>query len=74
MASNPKEEVVVAYKGFTKDLTCTGGDKPFQYEIGKSYEMDGEIKACDRGFHACEYPLDVLSYYPPARWLAVRHR
>jgi len=66
MASKPKEEVVVAYKGFTKDLTCTGGDKPFQYEIGGEYEHAGKVEACAAGFHACEYPLDVLGYYPPA--------
>ncbi|WP_423190932.1 DUF7666 domain-containing protein, partial [Achromobacter xylosoxidans] len=66
MADQPQEEVVTSYKAFNADLTCTGGDKPFQYEVGKTYEMKGPIKACDRGFHACEYPLNVFDYYPPA--------
>ena len=51
-----------AYKGFTKEMTCHGG---FQYEEGKSYHEDN-AKLCDHGFHACEYPLDCFTYFPPA--------
>jgi len=53
-------EVIKAYKGFNKDMTC----RDFQYEEGKVYETD-KAEACECGFHASEYPLDVFSYYPP---------
>ena len=54
------EEIKIkAYKGFDSDMSCRG----YQYEIGKEYEMDGNIKCCERGFHACESPLEVLSHY-----------
>ena len=49
------------YKGMDANMQCRG----FQYEVGKEYETD-EAVACEAGFHACEYPLDVLKYYVPA--------
>ena len=54
-----------AYKGFNEKLQCSPNGKPFQYEIGKEYEHEGEVKPCRSGFHACKSPLDVFSYYPP---------
>ena len=56
------EQKIKAYKGFDKDLSCRG----FKYEVGKEYEETGDIKACEKGFHACPYPLDVFSHYTPA--------
>ena len=53
---------VKAYKGFNKYMQCTPNGKIFQYEIGKEYKED-EANLCHCGFHACENPLDVLSYY-----------
>ena len=54
-------ETIKGYKGFNKDMTCRG----FQYEEGKEYETD-KAEVCEKGFHACEYPLDCFSYYTPA--------
>lgn len=53
------ENVITSYKGFDKNMKCRG----FQYEVGKEYEMDGEIKCCKQGFHACESPMEVWDYY-----------
>ena len=48
-----------AYKAFKVDLTC----RDFQYEEGKTYEIDGEPELCKCGFHACLRLTDVFNYY-----------
>ena len=48
------------FKGFDKNMQCRG----FQYAEGETYTYDGDVRLCKRGFHACEFPLDVLTYYP----------
>lgn len=53
-------EKITSYKGFNKDMTC----RDFRYKEGESYE-EPRAEACERGFHACEYPLDCLDYYSP---------
>ena len=53
------EKVIKSYKAFDKNMQCRG----FQYEVGKEYEIDREIKCCDRGFHACKSPMEVWDHY-----------
>ena len=53
------EKKIIAYKGFDKDFKC----RDFQYEVGKTYEMDGDVECCSRGFHACESPMEVFDHY-----------
>ena len=51
--------MVKGFKGFSQDLTCRG----FQYEIGKTYEYDGNIELCSQGFHFCRKLQDVHQFY-----------
>ena len=48
------------YKGFDKNMQCNG----FQYEEGKTYHEE-KAKLCERGFHACYEPIEVLKHYAP---------
>ena len=52
---------MIVYKGTDKDMKC----RDFQFELGKEYE-EAEAKLCNKGFHGCEYPLDVFAHYTPA--------
>ena len=54
-----KNQKITGFKAFNKDLECRG----FKYEIGETYNHDGKIGICDKGFHFCELPFDVLNYY-----------
>lgn len=51
--------MVIAYKGFNKDLTCRG----MQFYERKWHE-EPEANCVRNGFHCAENPLDCLSYYP----------
>ncbi len=34
-----------------------------KYEVGKTYSFYGKLIMCERGFHFCKNPKDVLSHY-----------
>lgn len=42
-----------------------------QYEVGKTYVLEGEPKLCERGFHFCTSPLAVFEYYAPTNRFAI---
>jgi len=46
-------------KGFDENLKC----RDMQFEVGKIYEVEGEPKLCENGFHYCDSIVDVHSFY-----------
>lgn len=65
--NNIMGKIITGYKGFERDFTCRG----MQYKVGKTYEIEGEPKLCERGFHFCTSPLAVFKYYAPTERLAI---
>ena len=47
------------YKGMDLNMQCQG----MQFEVGKSYHVDGQIIPCLNGLHFCEKLEDVFNYY-----------
>lgn len=47
------------YKAFNSDWTC----RDFQYKVGETYTLDGELSICKNGFHFCERLIDCYSFY-----------
>ena len=50
---------IKGYKVFNQDWTCRG----FKYEVGKTYEHQGNIEMCGKGFHFCQKASDCFNYY-----------
>ena len=54
-----EHKTMKGYKVFNSDWTC----RNFQYEVGKTYEMNEKPICCDRGFHFCTKVSDCFQYY-----------
>ena len=50
---------IKGFKVMNPDMTCLD----FKYEIGKTYELDGSLILCNRGFHFCTKASDCFNYY-----------
>ena len=47
------------YKAFDLDLNC----RDFQFKVGKTYKIKGELRICENGFHFCKIIDNVYNYY-----------
>lgn len=54
----PREEPIIGYKGFDKDLCCL--EK--QYAVGETF-TETCVDICKSGIHFCPIPYDVDDYY-----------
>lgn len=53
---------MIAFKGFSPDLTARLGRGRYQFTPGKT-EQENKSKTASCGFHCCEDPFDCLTYY-----------
>jgi len=56
--SNPVKSIK-GYKAFNKGMLC----QDFQYAENTEYSIKENPKLCEKGFHFCENPLNILDYY-----------
>ena len=49
------------YKMLNSDMTANYGD--MQYELRRTYKLEGKIIPCFRGYHFCKELTDCLGYY-----------
>ena len=69
----PKEKEwiwVEGYKAVNPDMTAKWGE--MTYEVGKVYEMEGDISLCENGYHFCLKPRFIRQYYQFGRLFKVR--
>ncbi len=50
---------MTGYKATDSNMKCRG----FQFEMGKWYEIEGEIGLCSAGFHFCDHPSGPWAFY-----------
>lgn len=59
---------MIVFKGTTGDMRSTyGGPTDNSFKPGKSYQVENKdklIKTFSYGYHAYEYPLKCIGYYP----------
>lgn len=55
-----ENNAIIAYKAFDSEFCC----RNFQYKVGGTYFIEGEIELCHNGFHACSKLSDVFEFYP----------
>lgn len=55
--------MLIAFKAFNQDLTCTNYGNTYQYQLGV-WNEEGKANCGENGMHCAENPLDCLSYYP----------
>lgn len=51
---------VIGYKGFDSKSRGMG----MQFEVGKTFEVNGDPKTVRNGMHFCTEPFGVFDYYP----------
>jgi hypothetical protein len=52
-------DYLTGFKATDKDMKCQG----FQFELGKWYKHEGDVKSCKSGFHFCIHPSGPWAYY-----------